>query len=160
MFAFWARDSSVVCPDSLLHLTAKNCDMLHDVIPQEPVAVVALSSNGVRSATAGGLAEAQVLCRNSSRDLHMHAVEFHCSSACMAALGACLRAFMQGIFMRSRVCACVFNGLMRFCDDMQVMGHASQYSFHGLDVVLYMQDETRYMLTVQDKLTVMRVAAV
>ena len=67
---------------------------------------------------------------------------------------------MQGRFMCSRVRACVFDWVTRFCDDMQVADHASRYSFHGLDVVLYMQDETRYMLTAQDKLTVMRVAAV
>jgi len=31
--------------------------------------------------------------------------------------------------------------------------YASKYSFHGLDVVLYMQDESRYKLTAQDKMT-------
>lgn len=31
--------------------------------------------------------------------------------------------------------------------------YASKYSFHGLDLVFYMQDETRYKLTPQDKMT-------
>ena len=34
-----------------------------------------------------------------------------------------------------------------------VMDYASKYSFHGLDLVLYMQDETRYKLTNHDKFT-------
>jgi hypothetical protein len=34
-----------------------------------------------------------------------------------------------------------------------VTDYMTKYSFHGLDVLLYMQDETRYKLTPQDKLT-------
>jgi hypothetical protein len=34
-----------------------------------------------------------------------------------------------------------------------VAGYATKYSFHGLDVILYMQDESRYKLTAQDKMT-------
>jgi len=60
---------------------------------QEPVAVVALSSDGVRSASVGGL------------------------------------------------------------DEALLADYASKYSFHGLDLVFYMQDETRYKLTPQDKMT-------
>jgi len=59
----------------------------------EPVAVVALSSDGIRSTSVDGLAEALV-------------TDF-----------------------------------------------SSKYSFHGLDMMLYMEDETRYKLTTQDKST-------
>jgi len=59
----------------------------------EPVAVVALASDGIRSTSVGGLAEALVT------------------------------------------------------------DYKSKYSFHGLDMMLYMQDQTRYKLTTQDKST-------
>ena len=58
---------------------------------EEPVAVVALASSGVRAATPGGLAEALVA------------------------------------------------------------DHRSRFSFHGLDILLYMQDETRWKFTAQDR---------
>ena len=39
------------------------------------------------------------------------------------------------------------------CAEALVTDYSSKYSFHGLDLVLYMQDESRYKLTPQDKAT-------